>query len=120
MRVTHRLASQSLAAIPAEAAWAESIGYDALSKNETAHDSFLPLTLAATSTTRAMLQTSVAIAFPRSPMIAAYTAHDLQDLSRGRFRLGPGNASQGAYRAALLHVVGVARPASSGIRAGVA
>ena len=80
MRVTHRLASQSLSAIPAEAAWAEAMGYDALSKNETAHDSFIPLTLAATATTRAMLQTSVAIAFPRSPMITAYTARDLQDL----------------------------------------
>jgi probable F420-dependent oxidoreductase len=95
MRVTHRLASQSLASIPAEAAWAESIGYDAISKNETAHDSFVPLTLAAISTTRAMLQTSVAIAFPRSPMITAYTARDLQDLSRGRFRLGLGTQVKG-------------------------
>lgn len=95
MRVTHRLASQSLASIPSEAAWAEAIGYDALSKNETAHDSFIPLTLAATSTTRAMLQTSVAIAFPRSPMIAAYTARDLQDLSQGRFRLGLGTQVKG-------------------------
>ena len=95
MRVTHRLASTSLAAIPAEAAWAEAIGYDALSKNETAHDSFIPLTLAATSTTRALLQTSVAIAFPRSPMIAAYTARDLQDLSQGRFRLGLGTQVKG-------------------------
>lgn len=95
MRVTHRLASQSLSAIPAEAAWAESIGFDAISKNETAHDSFLPLTLAATSTTRAMLQTSVAIAFPRSPMITAYTAHDLQELSQGRFRLGIGTQVKG-------------------------
>ena len=95
MRVTHRLASQSLASIPSEAAWAEAIGYDALSKNETAHDSFIPLTLAATSTTRAVLQTSVAIAFPRSPMIAAYTARDLQDLSQGRFRLGLGTQVKG-------------------------
>ena len=95
MRVTHRLASQTLSAIPSEAAWAESIGFDAISKNETAHDSFLPLTLAATSTTRAMLQTSVAIAFPRSPMITAYTAHDLQELSRGRFRLGLGTQVKG-------------------------
>ena len=95
MRVTHRLASTSLAAIPAEAAWAESLGYDALSKNETAHDSFIPLTLAATSTTKALLQTSVAIAFPRSPMIAAYTARDLQDLSQGRFRLGLGTQVKG-------------------------
>ena len=66
-----------------------------LSKNETAHDSFIPLTLAATSTTRALLQTSVAIAFPRSPMIAAYTARDLQDLSEGRFRLGLGTQVKG-------------------------
>ena len=95
MRVTHRLASQSLASIPAEASWAESMGYDAISKNETAHDSFIPLTLAATSTTRAMLQTSVAIAFPRSPMITAYTARDLQDLSGGRFRLGIGTQVKG-------------------------
>ena len=95
MRVTHRLASQSLAAIPAEAAWSEAMGYDAISKNETAHDSFIPLTLAATSTTRAMLQTSVAIAFPRSPMITAYTARDLQDLSQGRFRLGLGTQVKG-------------------------
>ena len=95
MRVTHRLASQALASIPAEAAWAEAMGYDAISKNETAHDSFIPLTLAATSTTRAMLQTSVAIAFPRSPMITAYTARDLQDLSRGRFRLGLGTQVKG-------------------------
>ena len=95
MRVTHRLAAPLLAAVPAEAAWAESVGYDALSKNETAHDSFLPLTLAATSTTRALLQTSVAIAFPRSPMIVAYTARDLQDLSRGRFRLGLGTQVKG-------------------------
>ncbi len=95
MRITHRLASKSLASIPSEAAWAESIGYDALSKNETAHDSFIPLTLAATSTTRALLQTSVAIAFPRSPMIAAYTARDLQDLSQGRFRLGLGTQVKG-------------------------
>ena len=95
MRVTHRLASQALASIPAEAAWAEAIGYDAISKNETAHDSFIPLTLAATSTTQAMLQTSVAIAFPRSPMITAYTARDLQDLSQGRFRLGLGTQVKG-------------------------
>ena len=95
MRVTHRLASRTLAAIPAEAAWAEAIGYDAISKNENSHDSFMPLTLAATSTTRALLQTSVAIAFPRSPMVVAYTARDLQDLSQGRFRLGLGTQVKG-------------------------
>ncbi len=95
MKVTYRLASKDLASIPAEAAWAEAMGYDGISKNETSHDSFLALTLAATSTSRATLQTSVAIAFPRSPMITAYTARDLQDLSGGRFRLGLGTQVKG-------------------------
>ena len=95
MKVTYRLASKDLSSVPAEAAWAESMGYDGISKNETDHDSFMALTLAATSTTKATLQTSVAIAFPRSPMITAYTARDLQDLSRGRFRLGLGTQVKG-------------------------
>ena len=95
MKVTYRLASNDLSSVPAEAAWAESMGYDGISKNETAHDAFVTLTLAATSTTRATLQTSVAIAFPRSPMITAYTARDLQDLSNGRFRLGLGTQVKG-------------------------
>ena len=90
MRVTYRLATNTLAAGAAEAAWAENMGYDSLSSNETSHDSFLPLTLAATSTTRAILETRVAIAFPRSPMITAYLGRDLNNLSKGRFRLGLG------------------------------
>ena len=84
MRVTYRLATSTLASVAAEAAWAERIGYDSMSSNETSHDSFLPLALAATSTTRAVLETRVAIAFPRSPMITAYLGRDLNDLSKGR------------------------------------
>jgi len=95
MRVTYRLSTNTLAAVAAEAAWAENMGYDSMSSNETAHDSFLPLALAATSTTRAILETRVAIAFPRSPMITAYLARDLQDLSKGRFRLGLGTQVKG-------------------------
>jgi len=95
MRVTYRLASNDLASVPAEAAWAESMGYDAMASNETAHDSFLPLVLAATATNRATLETKVAIAFPRSPMVTAYLARDLQDLSKGRFRLGLGTQVKG-------------------------
>ena len=95
MRVTYRLASKQLASVAAEAAWAESMGYDSVSSNESAHDSFLPLTLAATSTLRTTLETRVAIAFPRSPMVTAYLAPDLQDLSKGRFRLGLGTQVKG-------------------------
>ena len=95
MRVTYRLATSTLASVAAEAAWAERIGYDSMSSNETSHDSFLPLALAATSTTRAVLETRVAIAFPRSPMIIAYLGRDLNDLSKGRFRLGLGTQVKG-------------------------
>ena len=95
MRVTYRLATSTLASVAAEAAWAERIGYDSMSSNETSHDSFLPLALAATSTTRAVLETRVAIAFPRSPMITAYLGRDLNDLSKGRFRLGFGTQVKG-------------------------
>ena len=95
MKVTYRLAGKDLAAVAAEAAWAEGLGYDAVSSNETAHDAFLPLALAATATRRALLQTSVAIAFPRSPMVTAYQARDLQELAQGRFRLGLGTQVKG-------------------------
>ena len=95
MRVNYTLSTKNLASVAAEAAWAESMGYDSVSSNETAHDSFLPLALAATSTNRVTLETKVAIAFPRSPMVTAYLARDLQDLSKGRFRLGLGTQVKG-------------------------
>ncbi|PKB72661.1 MAG: LLM class F420-dependent oxidoreductase [SAR202 cluster bacterium Io17-Chloro-G7] len=95
MRVFYRLGSHELGAVAAEAAWAESMGYDGVSSNETAHDPFLPLAIAATATSRVTLETKVAIAFPRSPMVVASTSRDLQDLSHGRFRLGLGTQVKG-------------------------
>ena len=95
MRVVYSLKSRDLNAAAAEAAWAESIGYDGVATNETAHDPFLPLAVAAASTGRVTLETHVAIAFPRSPMVVAYTARDLQDGSGGRFRLGLGTQVKG-------------------------
>ena len=95
MRVIYHLNSGNVQAVASEAAWAEAMGYDGVSANETAHDPFLALTLAATATSRVTLETHVAIAFPRSPMVVAYTARDLQDLSGGRFRLGLGTQVKG-------------------------
>ena len=95
MRVVYSLQSRNLNAVAAEAAWAEGMGYDGIATNETAHDPFLPLAVAATSTSRVTLETHVAIAFPRSPMVVAYTARDLQDNSAGRFRLGLGTQVKG-------------------------
>ncbi len=95
MRVIYNLNTRDLANIPEEARWAEAMGYDGLASNETSHDPFFPLLLAATSTSHVTLETRVAIAFPRSPMVVAYAARDLQDFSRGRFRLGLGTQVRG-------------------------
>jgi len=70
---------------------AETLGYDGLWTSETAHDPFLPLGVASIATTSMKLGTSIAVAFPRSPMITAYTAWDLQKSSAGRFMLGLGS-----------------------------
>ena len=51
-------------------------------------------TAAANATQRITLGTAVAIAFPRSPMVVANAAWDLQETSRGRFTLGLGSQGQ--------------------------
>ena len=77
------------AAADAEAAEAE--GYDGAFTGEVSNDPFLPIALAATSTERIDLGTSIAVAFARSPMSLAYTAYDLQRFTRGRLVLGLGS-----------------------------
>jgi probable F420-dependent oxidoreductase len=69
---------------------AERLGFSGVWTNETAHDPFLPLAAAALRTSRIELGTAVAIAFPRSPTVAACTAWDLAQASEGRFILGLG------------------------------
>jgi probable F420-dependent oxidoreductase len=53
-------------------------------------DAFLPLAVAATVPSDALLYTNLAIALPRSPMHLAQQAWDLQRASGGRFLLGLG------------------------------
>jgi probable F420-dependent oxidoreductase len=69
---------------------AEAIGFDAIWTSETQHDPFLPLTHVAAATEHLQFGTAVAIAFARSPLIAAHTAWDLAKQSNGRFMLGLG------------------------------
>src|SRR5438270_1091723 len=69
----------------------EELGYDGLLTAETGHDAFLPLALAATTTEHIELGTGIAVAFARTPMVLAYTANDLQQMSNGRFILGLGS-----------------------------
>lgn len=58
---------------------------------EAAHDPFVALTTASTATTRIELGTSIAVAFARTPMLMAYSAHDVHRLSGGRLVLGLGS-----------------------------
>ena len=74
---------------------AEGFGFDCLWVNETKHDPFVQLAVAATATQRISLGTSIALAFTRSPTTLAYTGWDLQGLSGGRFILGLGSQVKG-------------------------
>jgi probable F420-dependent oxidoreductase len=79
-----------LSTAAAVAGRAERLGFDSIEFAESAHDPFLACTIAAEHTSRIQVHTSVAIAFPRSPMITAMLAWDLQRFSNGRFVLGLG------------------------------
>jgi len=72
------------------AARAEAAGFDGVWTSEMFSDPFLPLAVAATSTSRIQIGTSIALAFVRSPWVTALSALDLDVLSGGRFVLGLG------------------------------
>ena len=78
-----------------QACAAEADGFDFASCGELAHDSLLTMTVAGVATQRIALQTSVTIAFPRSPMVLAMEAWDLQHLTKGRFSIGLGSQVKG-------------------------
>ncbi|RMD85078.1 MAG: TIGR03617 family F420-dependent LLM class oxidoreductase [Candidatus Dadabacteria bacterium] len=74
----------------------EDLGFDLIIAPETAgHDPFFPLVVAAEHTRRIRLATGVAVAFPRSPMVVAQMAWDLQRFSGGRFELALGTQVKG-------------------------
>jgi probable F420-dependent oxidoreductase len=81
--------------VGADAQLVESLGYDRLVVEETKDDPFVIMALAAAATRTLGLGTSVAIAFPRSPALAAMSAWTLQKQSRGRFCLGLGPQVRG-------------------------
>ena len=95
MRIETNLHDAPWAAIGTVAQAIERLGFDSLAQAELKRDSFLPLVLAGAATERIRLATAVAIAFPRSPMIVAYEAWNLQELSHGRFVVGLGTQVKG-------------------------
>lgn len=82
------------AEIAAYARKLESIGFGAAFTFEGQHEPFLPLAIAAGSTSTMELGTGIAVAFARNPMNLANLAYDLQLMSRGRFVLGLGTQIQ--------------------------
>lgn len=66
----------------------ERLGFDTVHVPETVHDSLAVALLALEHTTRLRVRTSMTLAFPRSPMVVAYSAWDLARFSGGRFQLG--------------------------------
>lgn len=88
-------AALSIDGLAAAARAIEALGFDGATTPEAGQDPFLPLIIAAEHTTRLTLATNVAIAFPRSPMVVAQLAWDLQRLSGGRFHLGLGTQVKG-------------------------
>jgi probable F420-dependent oxidoreductase len=91
VKVDTGVMAPSLGDIGPRARELEEMGYDGLLTAETGHDAFLPLALAAEHTERIELATGIAVAFARTPMVLAYTANDLQQMSNGRFILGLGS-----------------------------
>ena len=90
MRVSTPMPVADWSKVAPAAQQAEADGYDAVQSNELKHDPFIPLAFAAMATQRVQLATSVAISFPRSPMIVANLAYDLHRHSKGRYIVGLG------------------------------
>jgi probable F420-dependent oxidoreductase len=80
----------NLQTVPEQALSAEKIGFDNIMFEETKHDPYAVMALAAHATRKVGIGTAVAIAFPRSPAVTAMSAWTLQSLSGGRFTLGLG------------------------------
>ena len=91
LRIDAALVDVDLRSVGDRARSIEALGYDGAFTFEGPHDPFLPLALAAATTSRIEVTTAVAIAFARSPMTLAHTARDLNDLAEGRAILGLGS-----------------------------
>lgn len=95
MKLVTHVPLDDWAASSAAAKKAEELGFHGLTSFEIDHDPFIPLAFAAQATKTINLATAIAVAFPRSPMVVATTAWDLQRQSGGRFSLGLGSQVKG-------------------------
>ena len=77
------------------ASTAEDMGFDGAWMTELTHSPFTVTAQMANETTDIDIGTAIALAFPRSPMVTAYSAWDLQTLTGGNFVLGLGTQVKG-------------------------
>jgi probable F420-dependent oxidoreductase len=91
MKIDGGLAFNDLGSIRDRIRALETAGYDGAVCAEISNDPFLPLAIAAEHSERIDLMTAITVAFARSPMTLAQTAHDLNAFSRGRMVLGLGS-----------------------------
>jgi probable F420-dependent oxidoreductase len=90
MKLDTTLAMGPLDKVGEVARRAEEMGFSGIFTAEAMQTPFLSHAVAALTTERIDLGTAIAVAFPRSPMVHAMTAWDLQKASKGRFVLGLG------------------------------
>ena len=95
MKVNPSIPADDLNAVGAAARNAQESGFSGISTQENRQDPFLPLAVAASQTESLEIRTSIAIAFARSPMVAANLSWDLHRASGGRFTLGLGSQVKG-------------------------
>ena len=95
MRVEAIVRDPPLEQIPALAARLERLGFDGVAIPEIKRDPFVVGALVAATSTSLRISTAVALAFPRSPTVMAYSARTLHDLTGGRFALGLGTQVRG-------------------------
>ena len=95
MKINTGLPAEDLNAVGPAAKAIEAQGFSGVSTQENRQDAFLPLAVAATNNNSLELRTSIAIAFARSPMVAANMSWDIQRASKGRFTLGIGSQVKG-------------------------
>ncbi|KXW79155.1 TIGR03617 family F420-dependent LLM class oxidoreductase [Mycolicibacterium phlei] len=90
MHVDVMITPQPLQTIGDLARRTQAAGFSGMLFTETGRTPFMNAALAAQAAPGLDLSTGVAVAFPRSPFIAAATAWELQEATDGRFRLGLG------------------------------
>jgi probable F420-dependent oxidoreductase len=82
------------AAVAAQAKMQEDAGVEGIMAPQLNSTPFIPLAVAATSTSRVRLLSGIALAFTRSPYETAMSAMDMDRISGGRFILGLGCSVQ--------------------------